>query len=323
MLLSANPLHSLNALRAFEATARSGSFTRAAQELNSSQAAVSSIVRVLEKRLGFALFERSANQLILTEQGEKLQPGLSAALKSISDLVDEVAAMSAKRRLTLGIASTFAIRWLIPRLGNFRRAHPDIDIQIAIGDCGAAFAPEWTCCIRFGTKSDECYAVERLFDAELVPVCSPDVAARITCAADLANETILQVSSELEDWNVWLAAASLSALAPKLVFTSYLMVIQAALNGMGVAMVPLPYVDAELNSGRLVTPISLKVSKGRPWTLVYKPSRMNSPEFMLFRHWLLEEAGRPQELLDRCGPAVSAIPPAKKGVRRALSSAAF
>ena len=116
----------LNGLRAFEAAARLGSFTLAAKELHVTQAAISQQVRLLETRLGFALFRRHANELELTDQGRSFQPGLTDAFNSIERLTDQVAAMRAGPVLVAGIAPAFALNWLIPRLPGFNRKHPEI-----------------------------------------------------------------------------------------------------------------------------------------------------------------------------------------------------
>ena len=117
----------LNGLRAFEAAARCGSFTLAAKELHVTPAAISQRVRLLEERLGFALFSRHANGLELTEQGRAFQPGLTDAFESIARLTDQVASMRAGPVLTVGVAPAFSLHWLIPRLPNFNRAHPEVE----------------------------------------------------------------------------------------------------------------------------------------------------------------------------------------------------
>src|SRR5262245_19250727 len=122
-------LPSLNGLRAFEAAARHGSFVAAGEELHVTQAAVSRLVRLLEARLGFPLFDRLPNGLVLTAQGKALQPGLTAAFDAIAGITEQVAAMRSSPVLTLGVGHSFAVRWLIPRLAGFHQAHPDIEVR--------------------------------------------------------------------------------------------------------------------------------------------------------------------------------------------------
>jgi LysR family glycine cleavage system transcriptional activator len=139
----------LNGIRAFEAAARCGSFAGAAVELSVTPAAVSRMVRLLEDRLGVGLFERSANRLALTAAGRAYRIGLSPILDALVQLTDQVKAQSG-RVLTVGVGPTFAVRWLIPRLADFRRSAPDIDVRITTGGAAAPFADDWTCGIKLG-----------------------------------------------------------------------------------------------------------------------------------------------------------------------------
>ncbi len=287
------PLQYLSGLRTFEVAARHASFSKAAAELNITQAAVSRAVRILEQRLGFPLFERSANRLTLTLQGEKLGTGLSVRFGAISDLVAEVATLKATRSLTVGVGSTFAMRWLIPRLASFHDAHPNIEVRVAMGYKHDSFSDDWTCGIRFQNVNWTGYVVEPLFEADLVTVCSPAVAERLKTPADLRGETILSVNGLREDWELWLAAASLAPLEASISFASHAMALQAALDGIGVAVAPFPFVANDVRAGRLVAPFAFRVPNGRPWALIYKPFRRESPELGEFRKWLLEEAAMP------------------------------
>src|SRR5262245_8796872 len=143
-------LPSLNGLRAFEAAARHGSFVAAGSELNVTQAAISRMVRLLEERLGFNLFERRPNGLVLTARGKALQPGLTAAFDAIAGITERVAAMRTTPVLTLGVGPSFAVRWLIPRLASFGREHPDIDVRLATGGATNPQKDDWTCGILLG-----------------------------------------------------------------------------------------------------------------------------------------------------------------------------
>jgi LysR family glycine cleavage system transcriptional activator/LysR family transcriptional regulator of beta-lactamase len=293
MANSLRALQYLGGLRAFEVAARHKSFSRAAEELNITQTAVSRSVRVLEERLGFPLFERSANSLTLTAQGERLGSGLTTRFSSIAELVSEITALRTTRNLTVGVGSTFAVRWLIPRLSSFHDAHPDVEVRIAMANQRDSFRDDWTCSIRFDDADWTGYVLEPLFEAQLAPVCSPAIARRLHCPADLRRETILSVNGTAGDWDRWLAAADVEPLDASLSFASNAMALQAALDEIGVAMGLLPYVSADLRAGRLVTPFSRTVPSGRPWALIYKPFRRESSELQLFRDWLLEEAATP------------------------------
>ena len=137
-------LPSLNGLRAFEAAARRGSFVAAGQELNVTQAAISRMVRLLEARLGFPLFERLPNGLVLTAQARALQPNLTAAFDSIASSVAQISAMRTTPVLTIGVGPSFATRWMIPRLASFYRAHPEIEVRLASGGAFIPFRVVWS-----------------------------------------------------------------------------------------------------------------------------------------------------------------------------------
>lgn len=281
-------LPSLNGLRAFEAAARCGGFAAAASELAVTPAAVSRLVRLLEARLGFALFERRPAGLVPTAQGRALQPGLTAALDSIASLTAQVAAMCSRPVLTLGVGPSFAVRWLIPRLGDFARRHPGIEVRIATGGAMSPFGEDWTCGIRLGDGDWPDLVAEPLFSADMFPVCTAAVARRLRRPADLRRETLLRVVHAAEDWPRWLAAAGLRSRATPRgpAFATYAMALQAALDGGGVALGLGPYVADDIAAGRLVAPFAQTVPKGRAWYLVYRPFRAEDPALAAFRRWL-------------------------------------
>jgi DNA-binding transcriptional LysR family regulator len=280
-------LPSLNGLRAFEAAARHGSFTAAGSELGVSQAAISRLVRLLEARLGLLLFERRPNGLTLTAQGRAFQPGLTAAFDGIARLAEQVTSASSDRVLTVGVGPTFAIRWLIPRLGDFHRAHPGIEVRLTTGGAVVALRDDWTCGVQLGDGDWPGYVAEPLFSAEMFPVCTPNMAKRLRRPADLAGATLLDVSHSSEDWTQWLAAAGLDALTARgPSFGTYAMALQAALDGVGVAMGLRPYVVDDLEAKRLVRPFRLTVPKRRAWYIAYRRERAEEPGLVAFRAWL-------------------------------------
>ena len=280
-------LPSLNGLRAFEAAARHGSFTAAAAELHVSQAAVSRMVKLLEERLGFALFDRRANALVLTERGRALQPALTDAFDGIARRVEQVSAMRAGPVLTVGMGATVAVRWLIPRLSSFHLAHPEIEVRIATGGAGAPMNDDWTCAVLLGDGQWPGYEAERLFSSSLQPVCAPRPAAELRGPADLAGATLLHVSHWGEDWPRWLDAAGVVEPSSKgLSFGSYAMTLQAAIDGVGVALAPRLYILDDIAAGRLVTPFGLAVPMVLSWYLVYRASRREDAGFEPFRDWL-------------------------------------
>jgi len=284
-------LPSLNGLRAFEAAARHGSFTGAGAELGVSQAAISRLVRLLEARLKVPLFERRANGLELTAQGRAFQPGLTAAFDAIARLAEQVTAARHDRVLTVGVGPTFAIRWLIPRLGDFHRAHPDIEVRLTTGGAVVALRDDWTCGVQLGDGDWPGYVAEPLFSAEMFPVCTPGVARRLKRPADLAQASLLDVMHSTEDWTQWLAAAGLETLTARgPSFGTYAMALQAALDGGGVAMGLRPYVVDDLAAKRLVQPFELTVPKRRAWYIAYRSERATEAGLAAFRTWLHEVA---------------------------------
>lgn len=281
-------LPSLNGVKAFEAAARHGSFAAAAAELNVSPAAISRLVHLLEARLGVALFARHANRLAVTSAGRAYQAGLTPLLDGLAHLTAQVAAQGQARVLTIGVGPTFAIRWLIPRLADFRKAAPDIEVRITTGGVAAPFADDWTCGITLGDGHWPGLAAERLFAADLVPVCAPRLAARLKTPADLKEATLLRVAHAREDWPLWLKGAGVAQIAARgPQFEFYGQALQAAADGLGVAMGIRPYIDDDLLAGRLKTPFALTVPKGKEWYLVYRTERREERDFAAFREWLM------------------------------------
>jgi LysR family glycine cleavage system transcriptional activator len=281
----------LNGIRAFDAAARHGSFAGAAAELNVSAAAVSRMVRVLEDRLGVALFERGANRLALTPHGRTYHVGLSPILDALAQLTDQMKAQASSRILTIGVGPTFAVRWLIPRLASFQEVAPDIEVRVTTGGAAAPFADDWTCGIKLGDGRWSGLVAERLFDADLTPVCTPRLAQRLKSPRQLKPQMLLRVAHAQEDWPLWLEAAGLpgtAAAGPT--FEFYGQALQAASDGVGVTLGIRPYIDDDLDAGRLVAPFRLSVPKGSRWYLVYRAARAGEPAFLAFQSWLRRAA---------------------------------
>lgn len=294
----ARRLPSLNGLRAFEAAGRHCSFTAAAKELNVTQTAVSRLVRLLESRLGFALFRRHASALELTAQGQAFLAGLTDAFDSIARLVESVAAMRAGPVLTVGVGSTLAVSWLIPRLASFYRCHPEIEVRMATGGASRPVRDDWTCTIRRDTDAWPGYIAENLFRSTVVPVCTPEIASGLRSPADLRRVTLIHVSNMPDEWPCWFEAARLRApvrAAGEVLFESNAMAMQAALDGVGVAMAQLSYVSDAIAAGRLVAPFPIVAHKREAWFLEYRPVRREDPALLAFRAWLHGEAERQRE----------------------------
>lgn len=282
----------LNGIKAFEAAARTGGFAAAARELNVTPAAISRMVRLLEDRMGVALFARRPNALDLTDAGRAYQAGLTPLFAALTRLTDDIGGRAGA--LTVGVGPTFAIRWLIPRLADFRRTAPDIDVRITTGGAAAPFAEAWTCGIQLGRGPWPDLMAEPLFSADLIPVCAPALAARLVRPAGLAAASLLRVAHAPDDWPMWLRAAGLTdieARGPVLEF--YGQALQAAADGVGVALGIRPYVDDDVAAGRLVAPFALTVPKGMSWYLIFREARRREPAFAAFRDWIMRAVSLP------------------------------
>ena len=284
----------LNGIRAFEAAARSGSFAGAGAELNVSAAAVSRMVHLLEQRLGVALFERKSNRLAMTPAGRAYQGGLTPIFDALASLTAQVTAPASVRVLTIGVGPTFAMRWLIPRLADFQKEAPDIEVRITTGGAAAPFGDDWSCGIKLGDGDWPDLVAEPLFSADLLPVCAPRLAAQLKRPSDLRGPNLLRVAHASEDWPLWLKAAGVarvSARGPE--FEFYGQAQQAAADGLGVAMGIRPYIDDDLAAGRLIAPFEHSVPKGMRWYLVYRSFRTEQRDFAAFRRWIIRAAAGP------------------------------
>ncbi len=284
----------LNGIKAFEAAARGGSFAAAGSELNVSAAAISRMVHLLEQRLGVALFERKANRLALTSAGRAYQSGLTPIFDALASLTAQVTAAANVRVLTIGVGPTFAMRWLIPRLSDFRRQQPDIEVRITTGGVAAPFGEDWSCGIALGNGQWPGLVAEPLFAGDLLPVCAPRLAAQLKRPADLRGPALLRVAHAAGDWPLWLKAAGvarMSARGPE--FGYYGQALQAACDGLGVAMGIRPYIDDDLAAGRLVAPFALTVPKGLRWYLMDRSFQAGQRDFAAFRRGIMRAAAAP------------------------------
>jgi len=283
----------LNGVRAFEAVARTGSIAGAARELAVSPAAVSRMVKLLEERLGLQLFQRRANRLQPTPIGETYAAGLGGVFDEMAALTDRVRAEGGRRVLTVGVGPTFAVRWLIPRLAAFREEAPDIEVRITTGGATVPFSPDWTCGIVLEDRPPPGLVADPLFAADLLPVCAPALAGSLCAPQDLSGSTLIRVTHAADDWPTWFAAAGVAGIeASGPAFEFYGQAIQAAADGVGVALGIRPYIDDDLAAGRLVAPFDVAVPKGRHWDLVHRPDREADPSFQVFRDWIRRAAGR-------------------------------
>jgi LysR family transcriptional regulator, glycine cleavage system transcriptional activator len=288
----------LNALRAFEAAARHLNFTRAAEELGVTQTAVSHHVKLLEERLGFRLFRRLNNALILTEKGEAYLPGIREAFDLLLETTQTLCGGDEIRTLSISVLPNFALRWLIPRLRDFQVRHPQLDVRIFTSYRETDFLREDVdVAIRLGDDWPGLNC-DYLFSSEIFPVCS---AALLTdrplrSAADLAAHTLLHVFTSPDDWSLWLTAAGAPEIptnrGPK--FDSYALALEAAVHGCGIAMGRTAFVQADLEARRLVAPFPLRLRRSQAWYFLW-PKGHVSPKTTLFRAWILRQAARTRD----------------------------
>ena len=282
----------LNALRAFEASARHLSFTRAGLELCVSQAAVSHQVKGLETRLGTILFRRLPRGLALTDEGAALVPVLADSFDRIGQMLDRYADGRFREVLTVAVVGTFATGWLLPRLADFRTHNPFVDLRILTNNNRVDLAGEGLdYAIRFGDGIWQGAEADLLFAAPLTPLCAPALAGRLHAPADLAGETLLR-SYRANEWPDWFRLAE--APCPPLrgpVFDSSVTMAAAAMAGAGVGLLPHAMMHDALDEGRLVRPFAIELETGAYWLTRLKTRRPGAA-MTAFRAWLLEATER-------------------------------
>lgn len=281
----------LNALRAFEASARLGSFTRAGLELRVTQTAISHQVKALEESLGLTLFKRLPRGLALTDEAHALLPVLTDAFRRMSATLSQFEQGNFREILTIGVVGTFAIGWLLPRLNGFRERHPHVDLRLKTNNNRADMLLDGLdVFIRFGDGAWHATEAVRLMEAPFAPVCSASVAARLIRPQDLAGEELLR-SYRQDEWTVWFRAAGMEPLPARgFMFDSSRALVETAARGDGIALVPVAMFAREIGEGRVARPFDIEVSIGAYW-LTWLKSREETPAMRAFRLWIAEEAG--------------------------------
>ena len=304
----------LNALRAFEAAARHASFVKAARELNVTPGAVSRQIKGLEDTLGVALFHRRTRAVELTEIAQACLPKLREGFDCLSDAVAQLQARPQREVLTLSVAPTFASKWLMPRLPRFAAVWPAIELRLSASrglidvlrhdaagpqgeDAGAPDDADLS--IRFGSGNYPGLEAIRLFDVSITPMCSPrllDGEHALRSPADLRHHTLLHddtvyFQTDQPNWVVWLDAAGVEGVdgtrGPR--FSHTALALDAAAQGLGIAL-GLPLLAAtDLAAGRLVQPFSLRLPSRSAYYLVWAPANAGRPAIAAFRDWLLDE----------------------------------
>jgi LysR family transcriptional regulator of beta-lactamase len=288
--MSSRPLLPLNALRAFEASARHLSFTKAGLELFVSQAAISHHIRALEEKLGVTLFRRLPRGLVLTDEGAALVPTLTEAFDRIGATLGLFSGGRYREVLSVGVVGTFAAGWLLPRLDRFRAAHPGIDLRLFTNNNRVDLAGEGLdCAIRFGDGAWHGTEAVPILSAPLTPLCAPALARRLSAPQDLLRETLLR-SYRPDEWPSWFLAAGVPPPAVHgPVFDSSPAMAFAATAGAGVALLAPAMFEGALAAERLVKPFDVEIDAGSYW-LTRLRSRPETGAMQAFRAWLAAEA---------------------------------
>lgn len=300
----ARPLPPLDLFRGFEAAARHLSFTRAATELFLTQSAVSRQVQALEEHLGVALFERRHREIRLTEAGQALYRTSAEAMRALTEAVARVRADAGRRALTVSCSIGFASLWLVPRLVDFRARHPEVDIRIDANNRLLDLERERVeLAVRYCPVADAPPGADKLFGEEVFPVCSPalrELPGRpLVEPADLRQHTLLHYQAAERvwptgAWRFWLEVTGLPGLqgASSLEFNQYDQLIQAALEGQGVALGTSPLVRRHLAQGRLVAPFAQRYATPRAYFLIRSRFAAERADVQAFTAWMRETARR-------------------------------
>lgn len=283
----------LSGLRALEAAARLESFSRAADEVHVTHGAVSHQVKAMEAFLGVPLFVRNGRRVTLTRDGKMFTDRIRAALRDISDAADSVGRRDRDNRLTVSMLPSFAARWLMPRLGRFIERHPEIAVNVHASLAVVDFAlDEVDMAVRFGRGGWSGVHAEKFMDDERFPVASPRFnRGRLPRKPDdLARYRLLRTDDE--PWTPWFNAAGVSIAEPKAPnFNDASMMVQAAIDGQGIALGRRSIVEGALAAGDLVRLFDIAVRAEQSYYLVW-PKGEPPAKVLVFREWMLAERNR-------------------------------
>lgn len=285
----------LNALRAFEATARHLSVKNAASELCVTPGAVSQLLKSLEMHLGVALFRRVNRGMLLTEAGQNYLPPVRNAFRQIGEATQRIARADDGGILTVSVTPFFAAAWLVPRLQSFHAAHPDIDLQVVTGNALVDFARDPVdVAVRHGLGRYPGLRSDRVLTVEIVPVAAPALVARLgapTSPAALTRWPLVQ-DAERKGWHLWFEAQGINEIGPPRgpSFDDSSLLLQAVLAGQGAGLLPAAMVERELADGRLVKLAEVAWLQDFAYYLVYPEASHNRPKIAAFRGWILGAA---------------------------------
>ncbi|WP_018690825.1 transcriptional regulator GcvA [Algicola sagamiensis] len=282
----------LNALKAFEAAARHLSFTKAAEELFVTQAAISHQIKSLEEHLGLKLFMRRNRSLLLTEEGQSYFLDIKDIFSQINDATEKLLARGAKGAITISLPPSFAIMWLVPRLSEFSELHPEIDVRIKAVDLDeGSLTDDVDVAIYYGKGQWPSLRADKLHTEYLIPVCSPKLlnsTKPLRMLEDLSQHTLLHDGSR-KDWKQWVKNYNLKNINVNQgpIFSHSSMVLQAAAHGQGIALGHSVLAKPEIESGRLVCPFNQVLVSKNAYYLVCQEGQSDLGKIVAFRDWMM------------------------------------
>ncbi|GLT09484.1 LysR family transcriptional regulator [Sulfitobacter porphyrae] len=291
-------LPSISALLAFEAVARLGAATRAAEELSLTQSAISRQLKTLEAQLGVELLTRQGRQLVLTEAGQTY-------VRHVRDILNRLAQASVAARtnplggaLNLSILPAFGMHWLAPRLRDFARSHPEVTVNLSTRLKPYAIEDStFDAAIHFGREDWPGVSYLPLMPETVVPVCAPDLMqAPVHDAAEMLNHPLLHLETRPKGWARWLAALGVEAEPPAgMVFDQFSTMAQAAIHGLGVALLPTFFADPYLRDGQLILASDQTTQSIGSYYLVWPRDRDTGAALSSFITWLAAQAGQAED----------------------------
>jgi LysR family glycine cleavage system transcriptional activator len=299
----ARRLPPLNSLKAFEAAARNLSFTKAAEELFVTQAAISHQIKLLEEHLSIKLFMRRNRSLLLTEEGQSYYLDIKDIFASLYEATEKLLSRGAKGSISIALTPSFAIQWLVPRLTEFSKVYPDIDVRIKAQDQDDnSLTDDVDVAIYYGLGYWQGVHAEKLHTEYLTPVCSPLLLTGdnpIREPEDLLKHTLLHDQSR-KNWKEWFKASGIKDVNVNQgpIFSHSSMVLQAAIYGQGVALGHSVLAKPEIDSGRLITPFNQVLVSKNAYYLVCREAQTESPKIVKFREWLLKMVAMEQQELE-------------------------
>lgn len=293
----------LNSLRAFEAAARHMSFSKAANELNVTPGAISQQIKLLESFLSLTLFRRLNRQILLTESGQILLPKLSEAFDMLGNAIQSINTYDENEPLTITAPPAFISKWLIPKLCDFNQIHPEIDVRIDSSTRVIDFEHEkMDVGIRFSLEQDKSLDSSHLLSLEVIAVCSPDLVNNepaLHQPSDLVHHTLLNYGGPMEDntwpdWTMWLSTMEIEGVDPShaILFNQSEMMLQAAIEGQGVALTSSVVAENDIQTGRLVQPFKHSMPIHFSYFLVSSHQNAKLKRVKAFKNWILGRANK-------------------------------